>query len=161
MTAQVSPKQKRKPKAQSSLPVDVPSQHLTSDNAEPSNNFDPDSQTCCGQPLRFDADRIGETCGGLELQGWMTCDVCGGGYLDPLKRGKPTSGKRGKTEATSSQWAVASSGRSMTCGSVKLRAESGAGDSAAIRELLERIAKLPELEAEVARLTTELEARAA
>ena len=86
----------------------------------------------CGGALAFDATVEGETVGGLHLIGWDVCTECRKAWLS--RRGVPGGGK----------WAVASSGRSVVADSVKLRAEAGQGDP---RRLLERIARLPSLEA--------------
>lgn len=89
-------------------------------------------ETCeCGGALVFDPTIEGTTCGGLDLIGWDVCASCG---LTLISRRATVGG---------GEWAVASSGRSMVASGVKLRAESGQGDP---RRLLERIARLPDLE---------------
>lgn len=90
-------------------------------------------ETCeCGGALVFDPTIEGTTCGGLDLIGWDVCALCG---LTLISRRAVTGG---------GQWSVAPSGRSMVADGTKLRAEPGSGDT---RRLLERIARLPDLEA--------------
>lgn len=90
-------------------------------------------ETCeCGGALVFDPTVEGTTCGGLDLIGWDVCASCG--IILISRRGVTGGG----------QWSVAPSGRSIVTDGVKLRAEAGQGDT---RRLLERIARLPDLEA--------------
>lgn len=86
----------------------------------------------CGGALVFDPTIEGKTCGGLDLIGWDVCASCG---LILISRRAVTGGGK---------WAVAPSGRSMVADGVKLRAEAGQGEQS---RLLERIARLPDLEA--------------
>lgn len=92
-----------------------------------------DEEVCeCGGALVFDPTIEGETVGGLHMIGWDVCATCRKAWIS--RRGVPGGGK----------WAVASSGRSLVADGVKLRAEAGQGDP---RKLLERIARLPDIEA--------------
>jgi hypothetical protein len=110
-----------------------------------------EAYTCCSQPMTWDAARRGFTCGGLELQGWMVCQVCDSAMLVSASAGLP---ERSRVAEQTGSWLVAKGGRSMTAGGIKLRADKA--DSADVMALMERIAKLPELEAEVERLRAEL-----
>lgn len=92
----------------------------------------------CAKPMPFDASKRGLTVGGLELVGWLGC--CG--IYRITKCGK-VADQAGGT------WTVAKSGRSLDAGGVRLRAE-GAGAAAAA--LMERIARLPDLERELEEL---------
>ena len=76
----------------------------------------------------------GETVGGNHLIGWDVCSACGLQLI--IRRAVPGGGK----------WSVSSSGRSLVADGTKLRLEAGKwkGDQ---RRLLERIARLPDLEA--------------
>lgn len=90
----------------------------------------------CGSPTRFDPDATGETCGNLTRIGWMRCDACGAVLH---------AGRLGREHE---RWRVSGSGRSVEIGTGRIRIE-GHPDSAKIAA---RIARLPELELEVARL---------
>lgn len=93
-----------------------------------------DETTCgCGGALVFDPTIEGKTCGGNHLIGWNVCDKCR--RITVSKRGAPGGGA----------WSVSPSGRSMVADGVKIRLEAGKwkGDH---RRLLERIARLPDLE---------------
>lgn len=85
--------------------------------------------TCCGKPLRFDPLLRGFTCGGLELEGWDVCDVCGKGWI--AKRSKPAE-----------RWKLNGGGRSIDAHGTRLRAEAS-GD---VQGLMQRIVRLPDLE---------------
>lgn len=100
--------------------------------------YNRDESTCCGNPLRFDPAKRGETCGGLVLVGWMGCDTCGGWYLAP-------KGMSREDDGTLGPWALAKGGRSVHAGSLKVRVE-GKGKSAAIAALMRRLVLVPELE---------------
>lgn len=113
--------------------------------AEPT--YDDVAETCHGKPLRFDPDMVGKTCGGLELRGWLGCDVCGRYYL-ASGRCKPTSSSDGT-------WALAKGGRSLTAGALKLRVE-GKAPPGEIEALMARVVRVPELEAEIAQLRAQL-----
>jgi hypothetical protein len=118
-------------------------------------------ETCeCGQPLRFDAAAAGLTVGGLHRRGWWICAACGRGYLPDRAT---LAAHRADIEAAeanaqrSEPWALAKGGLSLTAGGIKVRAEAKGGD---VRELMARLVRLPELEAEVATLRAELQRRA-
>lgn len=91
----------------------------------------------CKQPMTFDATLRGMTCGGIELVGWMTCTCGAPSLLCP--KSKP---------ADAVDWRLAKSGASIHAGRYKIRAENAPG----VQELMARIVRLPELEAEVERL---------
>lgn len=95
----------------------------------------------CGAALVWDADKVGETCGGLELRGWWRCDPCGGWWL-------ATNAERRELVAGAGEaWVLTRGGRSVDAGGVRLRAEGG--DAVA---LMRRVVVLPELEAALARI---------
>ncbi len=94
-----------------------------------------------GSILVFAAAVTGKTCGGLMLRGWNHCPLCDGYWL--TRRGVPHHG--GDDEG---RWKVASSGRSLDVGGIRLRAEGGRGNkSGNVAGLMQRIARLPGLEA--------------
>lgn len=99
-----------------------------------------------GGVVRFDPNKRGHTCGGLELVGWLACDACGTYTLCPA-RSKP---------ADAVDWSLAKGGRSVNAGGIRIRAETGpaAGETTA---LMARIVRLPELEREVERLRSALD----
>lgn len=103
---------------------------------------------CCEQPMLVDTTATGVTQGGLDVVGAMVCSVCGSRMI-----------RKGLTREAdaSARWSVAGSGRSINCGGIRLRAEGRSGDG--VPELMQRLVKLPELEAEVVRLRTELESK--
>lgn len=89
----------------------------------------PDPARCdCGGAYASDAHLEGETCGGLHRVGWLVCQACGATCVT----------RRGRTEGA---WTLASSGRSVDAGGVRLR---GDGDGAAA--VMARLVRLPELE---------------
>lgn len=102
-----------------------------------------DGKTCCDQLLRFDPRARGLTVGGLALIGWNLCDVCGKGYL--------AKGFSRVDDGSSGAWQLAKGGRSLTAGSIKLRAEGGA-PARDVAALMARIVKLPDMEATIERL---------
>jgi hypothetical protein len=86
----------------------------------------------CGGALAFDPLREGVTLGGLHLVGALVCGTCGSELLSRLSR--PGGG-----------WKLATSGRSIDAGGIRLRAEGAGGfDTPAV---MARIARLPDLEA--------------
>lgn len=95
----------------------------------------------CGGDLRFDPDVVGNTCGGLTLRGWDVCTKCGSQWL----------ARKGAVPYDAA-WKLASGGRSVETGDGRIRVD-GCSDTGA---LMARIAKLPELELEVARLRKEV-----
>ncbi len=93
----------------------------------------------CGVVMTFSAVMRGVTCGGLSFVGARECVPCG--VVEVCKRSAP---------ADAVDWSLAKGGRSLNAGGIKLRAEKGNdGDIAA---LMDRLARLPALELEVARL---------
>lgn len=103
---------------------------------------DEDLTACdCGGDLKFDPDLVGNTCGGLTRIGWNVCVKCGKGWYS--SKGTVHEGK----------WKLAGGGRSVETGVGRIRVD-GAKDA---EKLMARIAKLPELELEVARLRKQLE----
>jgi len=99
----------------------------------------------CGELFRFDAHLRGTTVGGNDLVGWGVCS-CGATQIS----------RRAQT-ADAVDWRLAKGGRSVEAGGIKLRAEKTDYDVCA---LMARIARVPELEAEVAQLRAELQRRA-
>lgn len=107
---------------------------------EASGDFCPDYSCHDHADLVFRPDEVGQTCGGLWLRGWDQCPACGRFWL----------AERGARQAyDAGPWQVPASGRSITCGSIKLRPEAGGAPAAELRALLERIAMLPHYEAVV------------
>lgn len=108
---------------------------------EPEEPFDhdkcPGAKGDCGGELRFDPDIVGETCGGLTLRGWDVCTKCGSTWI-ARKGAVPYDAK----------WKLASGGRSVETGDGRIRVDGCSNTEA----LMVRIARLPELELEVARL---------
>lgn len=98
----------------------------------------------CGKQMIFAAEYRGVTCGGLSIVGARACALCG--VYEVCRRSKP---------ADAVDWCLAKSGRSLTAGGIKVRAEAAPG----VAELMARIVRLPELELEVERLRTELAKR--
>lgn len=83
----------------------------------------------CEGPVVFDPVKVGDTCGGVTLRGWDRCDACDTWQLS--RRAVPHE-----------RWRVASSGRSVETGEVRIRVEGGG-----LPELLcARLAMLPRLE---------------
>lgn len=94
--------------------------------------------TCdCGAPVTFDADRAGETCGGLAVVGAYVCSACDRAYLAP-----------GTVAAESATWKLTKGGRSVDTGKLRLRAE-GRGD---VERVMARVARLPDLERALKRI---------
>jgi hypothetical protein len=91
-----------------------------------------------GAPVRFDANMIGQTCGGLTLRGWNICDHCGGVFV--TRRGIPHAGGD-----SSGAWSLSAGGRSLNAGSVRLRAEAGPS-SDEIRMVMARASRMPGFE---------------
>lgn len=90
---------------------------------------DADDTAChCGGTLVFDPTVEGETLGGLHVAGGNRCTRCKAQTLS--KRSVPSGG-----------WKLATSGRSLDAGGVRLRAD---GDGTAV---MARIVRLPDLEA--------------
>lgn len=110
--------------------------------------YDPDASTCHGHPLRFDPTKRGETCGGLALVGWMICVVCGRGYL-------PDKSLVTLDDGAGNAWKLARGGRSLTAGAIKLRAE-GKQDVSGLKEVLERIVRVPDMERRIIALEVAL-----
>jgi hypothetical protein len=100
----------------------------------------------CGKRLTFDETMRGTTCGGHQLVGWRVCS-CGA---------TPTLCRLSKS-ADAVDWRLASSGRSLTAGGIKVRAEAAPG----VAELMARIVRVPELELEVEQLRAQLARRVA
>lgn len=99
---------------------------------------------CCDRYMRLHDEQL-TTVGGLAVVGGIACDVCGKRYI-----------AKGVTrEATAvdddTSWSLAKGGMSINCGGMRLRFD-GKGQHAAVVELMARIVRLPELEAEVIRL---------
>lgn len=94
----------------------------------------------CGELMTFDPAYRGKTCGGLETIGARVCLPC-----DLYEVCRLT-----KEADSSSEWKIATSGRSLTAGGIKLRAEPG--NAKAIHALMARLVTLPALELEVAQL---------
>lgn len=94
---------------------------------------DPEDTVCivdgCGGAYAFDPLIEAYTVGGNHLIGWLVCDRCGGTCI--TRRARPGGA-----------WRLATSGRSIDAGGIRLRAEGG--DAAAV---MARIARLPDLEA--------------
>lgn len=88
----------------------------------------------CGGAYAFDPLLEGETVGGNRLIGWLVCDRCGGTCIT-------------RRAVAGGAWRLATSGRSIDAGGIRLRAEGG--DAAAI---MARIARLPDLEAALRRI---------
>lgn len=93
-----------------------------------------------GAPLTFDPELVGMTCGGLALKGWNRCAHCGGTWV--TRRAVPAV----------DMWRLASSGRSLDAGPIRLRAEAKSGGN--VPELMTRIMALPALEDIARRLST-------
>lgn len=106
-----------------------------------------DDRCECGTLLTFNPEMRGTTCGGLDLVGWMRCETCQGPWL-LCNRSKP---------AAAIDWRIAKGGRSVTAGPIKVRAEKGDNDE--IAAVMERIARVPELEIENERLREMLKRR--
>lgn len=91
----------------------------------------------CGAPFRFDPTIEGETCGGLYRVGWLVCTAPGCARTSVSKRGHGGG-----------SWKIAASGRSIDAGDIRLRAEGGKkGDAIDPTGVMQRIARLPDLEA--------------
>lgn len=108
-----------------------------------------DAVCSCGLRKVFRPDVRGETVGGHQLVGWRQCpnptclgevEIC---YLSQ--------------SADAVNWKLATGGRSLTAGGMKVRAEGGEAD--AVVALMARIVRVPELEAQVAQLQTLLAQR--
>ena len=97
----------------------------------------------CSNPLTFDAAKVGTTCGGLELRGWMFCAVCNEHFVATVAQGAQVVDGTGSRDS----WTLAKGGRSLNCGGMRIRAEGKAGDD--VPALMARIQRLPELEREV------------
>lgn len=99
-----------------------------------------DACPTCHEPMRWDADRRATTLGGLDLIGALVCcDI-----LRIPKLSRPASGETGDA------WTLAKGGRSLNAGGIRIRAEGRvSGETVA---LMERLARLPELEREVEEL---------
>lgn len=101
----------------------------------------------CRGPLVFDPDAVGETCGGLTLIGWMRCDAC-------VRANRKAYWHAGFLGRSHEKWRVSGSGRSVEIGTGRVRIEGHPDPD----KVAARIARLPELELEVARLRTRLRA---
>lgn len=86
-------------------------------------------QCQCGKECAWDPDFVGTTCGDLTVKGAYVC-ACGNAYLSKESH-----------DAESLNWKV--TGRSVTAGKWRIRVE---GPEEGRQELLERIARLPQLE---------------
>lgn len=107
------------------------------------------SSPCCDAPLTFEPSVVGMTCGGLWLKGWNRCAKCQKCWLS--RDGRPCDALT---------WTVTSSGRAVDIGNGRIRCRvNGETNEEALDVvgLMARIARLPELERELA----ELKARAA
>lgn len=98
---------------------------------------------CCRAPFRFDASVVGMTCGGLWLRGWNACTKCG----------LYTISKRGKA-CESPTWVLSPGGRSVdiSTGRIRARFYIETSERLDVVGIMTRIAKLPELERELAAL---------
>ncbi len=103
-------------------------------------------RTCCDTEMAIDTTTRGTTCGGLDVIGGLTCTVCGAGRI--LKGVT----RAAKADDADTKWRLAGGGRSVNCGGVRIRADAKSAKGDAIIELMARIVRLPELEAEIARL---------
>jgi hypothetical protein len=117
---------------------------VDSEAGDPADSFIPN--VCCGVPMTFDPDARGQTCGGLALKGWNICSTCGAGQI--------AKGLCVLDEGDTDAWSLAKGSRSVACGAIKVRAEKG--DQAAIEAVMTRIARLPEMEAEILMLRAQL-----
>ena len=102
--------------------------------------------TCCDQKRVIDPDRRGTTAGGLAVIGAVVCTVCGNASIAKGVTREALASDAGTA------WTVTAAGRSVNCGGVRIRAE---GKAKGVEALMARIARLPELEAEVVRLRAE------
>jgi hypothetical protein len=86
---------------------------------------------------------IGQTCGDLWLQGWDVCTRCGKCWLS--KDCKPCAAL---------VWTLCKGGRSVDIGNGRIRCtiKAESGERLDVQGLMARIARLPELERELAEL---------
>lgn len=87
---------------------------------------------CCGRLTTWDSEATGTTCGGLEIRGAWWCRVCLKQFL-------------GSASVPNERWSVVKGGRSIETGIGRIRVEGG--PQAETDALIQRIARLPELEA--------------
>lgn len=94
----------------------------------------------CSTVLQFDADLVGETCGGNSLRGWDVCTnkLCAKAWISEMAM--PAEG----------EWKLAGGGRSIETGEGRIRVDGGDN----VEKLMARILRLPGLELEVERLRT-------
>lgn len=101
----------------------------------------------CDKPTTFDPTLVGMTCGGLWLRGWYTCPDNHGTHA------------RGLAEVCESPtWILAKGGRSVDISTGRIRfgaIKVDTGERLDVVGLMARIAKLPELERELAALRAE------
>lgn len=100
-----------------------------------------------GAPVHFDANLIGQTCGGLTLRGWNRCKHCGGVWL--TRRAIPHAG--GDTDGN---WTISGGGRSLNAGSVRLRPEAGS-TMAEVRMVIIRASRMPAFERALAAIAAD------
>lgn len=91
----------------------------------------------CAEPLRFDPTLVGQTCGGLELEGWM---VCSSGHAWLAHEAREAEG----------EWRLVGEGRSVDTGRFRIRAEKSLKHDPT--ELFRRVVRLPELERALRRI---------
>ena len=99
----------------------------------------------------FDPSARGETCGHVVLVGWCKCPACPDAQYMICHLSQT---------ADAVEWKLASSGRSLTAGGIKVRAEPS-GEPGDIEALMARIVRVPELELELEQLRAELAIRRA
>lgn len=93
-------------------------------------------EQCKRGTFEWDPDYVGTTVGGLTVRGALVCSECGVGMLSKKHGTKPHEA-----------WKLARGGRSVETGNGRIRIDGGDAE-----ELCARIVKLPELEAEVAKI---------
>jgi hypothetical protein len=106
-------------------------------------NIPPQDCPKCGARCTFDADAVGYTSGGLQLRGWDRCDACKQFWV--TRAGVPAEDIGWRRSA-----------HSIDAGGFRIRLEGKTG--ATHKALLDRLEKLPVLEAEVATLRKGLDA---
>lgn len=100
-------------------------------------SVEPEGFVCeCGAPCVWNPHKVGVTQGGLTVRGWWECSKkCGHAYLSRASR-----------ECESASWKLSTVKGSVETGNFRIRAE---GKGAGKADLLERIARLPDIEAEL------------
>lgn len=94
----------------------------------------------CGGPVAFDAEKLGETVGGLRLKGWNYCTHCQVFWIS--RRGIPT---HEVGDGDDGRWRIAGGGRSLDIGGIRLRPD-GKGSPQQVKQLMARLSRLPAFE---------------